>query len=130
MKLYLQPSKLWKGSFLFSAVFYFLQFIQPGQTKSEISLKRSAIKPSFCLSGETFMTGPVFQDLHFFIQYLYNEEKQENFSEANKLNFLQTCFSRVLWFNCIALFHTCTTSTSLKNMSMEAEQRLEEKCSS
>lgn len=30
------------------------------------------------------MTGPVFQDFPFFIQYLYNGGKQENLSEANK----------------------------------------------
>lgn len=30
------------------------------------------------------MIGPVFQDFHFFIQYLYNGGKQENLSEANK----------------------------------------------
>jgi len=90
----------------------------------EISLRRLAFRTSFHLAGLTFMTGPVFSVFHFFLQYLCNAEKQENISEGNKLHALQPCFSRVLWLNCIAFFHICTTVTSLMRMSTEAEQQL------
>lgn len=57
------------------------------------------------------------------------EDNRRTFQRQTN-NVLQTCFSRVLWLNCIALSHTCTKNTSLKKMSMEAEQEFKEKCSS
>lgn len=87
------------------------------KTKSEISLKRSAIKPSFHLLNFYHMA--CISILSFFgIQYLYNGGKQENLSEASK-----QCHTDLFFKSPMVKLHSTFSYLYKKQKSKEDEHR-------